>query len=109
MQVGARNLLEPGALIFMTYEQTEKPTRTAEERAALLEERRGDAEAALVERREAEAAFRANYKTQKAAPRALGVAAADYAYPASSSSCGSERASTSGFSARLSLRHAGLS
>jgi len=63
-------------LILMTYEQTEKPTRTAEERAALLEERRRDAEAALVERRKADAAFRANYERLKAERLAREAAAA---------------------------------
>jgi hypothetical protein len=61
----------------MTYEPTEKRTRTADERAALLEERRRDAEAALVERQEAEAAFRANYERLKAERLAREAAAKD--------------------------------
>jgi hypothetical protein len=50
----------------MTYEQKERRPRTTEERAALQEQRRRDAEAALIERRKADAAFRANFERLRA-------------------------------------------
>jgi hypothetical protein len=76
MRARAGNQLEPGALIVMAYEQTERRTRTAEERAALLEQRRRDAEVALIERQKADDEFRANYERLKAERLAREAAAA---------------------------------
>ena len=61
----------------MTYEKKDARIRTAEERAALMEERRREAELALIERQEAEEAFRANYERLKAERLAREAAAQD--------------------------------
>jgi hypothetical protein len=50
----------------MTYENRTIPPRSREERAALMEKRREDAEQALIERKQADEAFRANYERLKA-------------------------------------------
>jgi hypothetical protein len=50
----------------MTYENRVKPVTSSIEREARLEKQRIEAEQALRERREADAAFRANYERLKA-------------------------------------------
>ena len=65
-QVPAGNLWRACALKQMTYENRTIPPRSREERAALMEKRREDAEQALVERKQADEAFRANYERLKA-------------------------------------------
>jgi hypothetical protein len=50
----------------MTYEKRKKPAASGVEREARLEKQRIEAEQALKERREADAAFRANYERLKA-------------------------------------------
>jgi len=61
----------------MTYEKKDARIRTAEERAALAEERRKNAEIALIERQEADEAFRVNYERLKAERLAREAAAQD--------------------------------
>jgi hypothetical protein len=60
------NFWRADALIRMTYENRTTPPRSREERAALMEKRREDAEKALDERKKADDAFRANYERLKA-------------------------------------------
>jgi hypothetical protein len=61
----------------MTYENRTIPPRSREERAALMEKRREDAEKAMDERRKADDAFRANYERLKAERLAREAAATD--------------------------------
>ncbi len=65
-QVSGGNFWRVDALKLMTYENRTIPPRSREERAALMEKRREDAEKALDERRKADDAFRANYERLKA-------------------------------------------
>ena len=60
------NFSRADALKGMTYENRTMPPRSREERAALMEKRREDAEKALDERRKADDAFRANFERLKA-------------------------------------------
>lgn len=50
----------------MTYENRAVPPRSREERAALMEKRREEAEKALDERKKADDAFRANFERLRA-------------------------------------------
>ena len=54
------------ALICMTYENRVKPAASSTEREARLAKQRIEAEQAIKERRQADAAFRANYERLKA-------------------------------------------
>lgn len=53
-------------LMRMPYENRVKPTASSVEREARLEKQRVEAKQAMEERRQAEAAFRANYERLKA-------------------------------------------
>jgi hypothetical protein len=71
------NFERTNALKCMTYENRTTPPRSREERAALMEKRREDAEKALNERRKADDAFRANFERLRAERLAREAAASN--------------------------------
>jgi hypothetical protein len=65
--LGAWNFQRPRTLTGMTeFENRVKPPVSREEREAKLQQRRFDAEQAIIERKKADAAFRANFERLKA-------------------------------------------
>ena len=65
-----RNLLRHKTLTVMNYEIREKTPPTKEEREAKKQQARKDAEKALIARKKADDAFRANFERLKAERRA---------------------------------------